>query len=75
MDGDDEATCDFTVRGLPAHVREGLVILAKAWRMSLNSYIVEQLTLDADTPTLAEWMAERDAFRLEMPVVSEPSQP
>lgn len=58
MDGDDETACDFTLHGLPAKVRERLVIQAEARGMSLNSYIVEQLTLDAATPTVAEWMAD-----------------
>ena len=58
MDGDDETASDFTLHGLPAKVRERLVIQAEARRMSLNSYIVEQLTLDAATPTVAEWMAD-----------------
>ena len=73
MDDDDETTCDLTVRGLPPDVRERLIVQAKARRQSLNSYIVEQLTLHADTPadyadradtpTMADWMAELGAFR------------
>ena len=70
---DGDATCDLVVRGLLEEVRERLVAQAKARRQSLNSYIVGQLTLHADTLaadaqtedtlTMAHWMAELGAFR------------
>ena len=63
MSEDDEVTSNLTIRALPARVRKTLAVRAKARHQSLNSYVVERLTLDADTPTMADWMAELDAFR------------
>lgn len=63
MGDDDEITSNLTIRALPARVRKTLAARAKARHQSLNSYVVERLTLDADTPTMDDWLAELNAFR------------
>lgn len=63
MSEEEEITSNLTIRALPARVRKTLAARAKARRQSLNSYVVERLTLDADTPTMEDWLAELNAFR------------
>jgi hypothetical protein len=63
MDDGEEITSNLTIRGIPARVRKILAARAKARHQSLNSYILERLSLDADTPTMEDWLAELDAFR------------
>lgn len=63
MSEGDEVTSNLTIRALPARVRKTLAARAKARHQSLNSYVVERLTLDADTPTMEDWLAELNAFR------------
>jgi hypothetical protein len=60
---DREITSNLTIRALPANVRRTLAARAKARRMSLNAYLIERLTEDADTPTMAEAVARLDATR------------
>jgi len=64
MGQEDEVTSNLTIRALPARVRKTLAARAKARRQSLNSYVVEELTQLADTPTMAEAIAKLDATRL-----------
>lgn len=60
---ENEITSNLTIRGLPSSVRKTLAARAKARRMSLNAYVIELLTLNAQTPTTAEDIADIDAIR------------
>ena len=60
---ESEVSSNLTIRAMPARVRAKLAARAKARRMSLNAYIIERLELDADTPTMAEAIADIDATR------------
>jgi plasmid stability protein len=63
MENAEEITSNLTIRGLPARVRGILATRAKARHLSLNSYVVEVLTQDAETPTMAQVLADLDAVR------------
>jgi hypothetical protein len=56
----DEATTNLTVRALPARVRARLAARAKARRQSLNAYLLDLLSREADTPTMDEVLAGMD---------------
>lgn len=73
MDGEaeDEITSNLTIRALPARVRKTLAARAKARHMSLNAYLIERLTADVDTPTMAEAIAKLDSTRRNYGVTSE----
>jgi hypothetical protein len=62
-DTDEEVTSNLTIRALPAGVRRKLAARAKARRMSLNAYLVEELSQVAETPSMAEAIANLDATR------------
>lgn len=62
-EADMEVTSNLTIRALPARVREVLAARAKARRMCLNSYVIEVLSRDAQTPTMEEWLADLDSVR------------
>jgi len=62
-DSDKDITSNLTLRGIPASVRRTLAARAKARRMSLNSYVIERLTQDAEAPTMAEAIATLDVTR------------
>jgi plasmid stability protein len=70
-DADEEVTSNLTIRALPAGVRRKLAARAKARRMSLNAYVVEELTQVADTPSMAEAIAKLDATRRMYGIASE----
>jgi antitoxin FitA len=59
----DNATSNLTLRGIPARVRATLMARAKARHQSLNAYLIDVLTRDADTPTMSEVLADVDAIR------------
>jgi antitoxin FitA len=63
MEAADEITSNLTIRALPARVRELLTTRARARRQSLNSYVVELLTREAETPAMAQVLADLDAVR------------
>jgi acyl-CoA hydrolase len=68
---DEEVTSNLTIRALPARVRRKLAERAKARRMSLNAYVVDELTQVADTPSMAEAIAALDATRRRYGVTSD----
>ena len=59
----DEATSNLTLRGIPARVRAMLAARAKARHQSLNAYLIDVLTREADTPTMSEVLADVEAIR------------
>jgi plasmid stability protein len=59
----DEATSNLTLRALPARVRAKLTARARARHQSLNAYLVDVLTREADTPTMSEALADIEAIR------------
>lgn len=63
-EADDEVSSNLTIRALSTSVRRTLAARAKARRMSLNAYLIERLSLDAETPTMAEWLADLETVRL-----------
>jgi plasmid stability protein len=65
MNGDagGEVSSNLTIRGLPISVRRALAARAKARHMSLNAFVVEVLTREAQTPTMAEAIMKLDATR------------
>jgi antitoxin FitA len=67
----DEVSSNLTIRGLPTSVRRTLAARAKARRMSLNALVVEVLTREAQTPTMAEAIARLDATRQKYGVTSD----
>ncbi|HEV3173582.1 MAG TPA: Arc family DNA-binding protein [Actinocrinis sp.] len=71
MADEEEITSNLTIRGIPAKVRKTLAARAKDHHQSLNSYIVERLTLDAETPTMAEAIARLEATRVKFGVTSD----
>ena len=70
-EAENEITSNLTIRGLPASVRKTFAARAKARHMSLNAYLIEQLTLNAETPTMAEAIAKLDSTRRKYGVTSE----
>ena len=59
----DEVTSNLTLRGIPARVRAMLAARAKARHQSLNAYLIDVLTREADTPTMSEVLADVEAIR------------
>jgi len=59
----DEATSNLTLRGIPARVRAMLAARAKARHQSLNAYLIDVLTREADTATMSEVLADVEAIR------------
>lgn len=59
----DEATTNLTLRAIPARVRAKLTARAKARHQSLNAYLIEVLTREADIPTMSEVLAYIEAVR------------
>jgi len=59
----DDATSNLTLRGIPARVRATLAARAKARHQSLNAYLIDVLTREADTPTMSEVLADVEAIR------------
>lgn len=66
-----EVSSNLTIRALPVGVRRTLAARAKARRMSLNAYLIERLTQDAEMPTMAEAIAKLDATRRRYGIRSE----
>jgi hypothetical protein len=63
MTTSSEPTTNLTVRALPAQVRARLAARAKARRQSLNAYLLDILSREADTPTMDEVLARIDSVR------------
>ena len=63
MSTPDDTTSNLTLRGIPARVRATLAARAKARHHSLNAYLIEVLTREADTPTMSEVLADIEAIR------------
>ena len=59
----DDATSNLTLRGIPARVRATLAARAKARHQSLNAYLIDVLTREADTPTMSEVLADVEVVR------------
>ncbi len=59
----DDATSNLTLRAIPARVRATLAARARARHQSLNAYLVEVLTREADTPTMSEVLTDIEAIR------------
>jgi hypothetical protein len=59
----DEVTTNLTIRALPARVRATLVARARARRQSLNAYLLDVLSREASTPTMAEVLADIERVR------------
>ena len=63
MKPSDDATSNLTLRAIPARVRATLVARARARHQSLNAYLIDVLTREADTPTMSEVLADIEATR------------
>jgi antitoxin FitA len=63
MTPSDDATSNLTLRAIPARVRATLSARAKARHQSLNAYLIDVLTREADTPTMSEVLADIEAAR------------
>jgi antitoxin FitA len=63
MNSAEEITTNLTVRALPARVRATLAARAKARRQSLNAYLLDVLSREANTPTMDEVLADIDSAR------------
>ena len=59
----DDATSNLTLRAIPARVRATLIARARARHQSLNAYLIEMLTREADIPTMSEVLADIEAIR------------
>lgn len=60
---DDDATSNLTLRAIPARVRAKLAARARARHQSLNAYLIDVLTREADIPTMSEVLADIEAIR------------
>lgn len=67
----DNATSNLTLRAIPARVRAKLAARAKARHQSLNAYLIDVLTREADTPTMSEVLADIEAIRRPTGLTSE----
>lgn len=70
-EAENEVSSNLTIRALPTSVRKTLATRAKARHMSLNAYLIERLTQEAETPTMAEAIAKLDSTRRKYGVTSE----
>ncbi|HEV2344569.1 MAG TPA: hypothetical protein VGS97_10790 [Actinocrinis sp.] len=70
-EAENEVSSNLTIRALPMSVRRTLATRAKARHMSLNAYLIERLTQEAETPTMAEAIAKLDSTRRKYGVTSE----
>ena len=59
----DDATSNLTRRGIPARVRPTLAAGPGSRHQSLNAYLIDVLTREADTPTMSEVLADVEAIR------------
>ncbi len=59
----EDATSNLTLRAIPARVRATLAARARARHQSLNAYLIEVLTREADTPAMSEVLAGIEAIR------------
>ena len=59
----DDTTSNLTLRGIPTRIRATLAARAKARHQSLNAYLIDVLTREADTPTMSEVLADVEAIR------------
>jgi hypothetical protein len=59
----DDVTSNLTLRAIPARVRAKLAARARARHQSLNAYLIDVLTREADTPTMSEALAEIEEIR------------
>ena len=70
-EAEGEVSSNLTIRALPPRVRKILAARAKARHMSMNAYLIERLTLDADTPSMAEAIAQLDSTRRKYGITSD----
>jgi antitoxin FitA len=63
MSTPDDTTSNLTLRGIPVRVRATLAARAKARHQSLNAYLIDVLSRQADTPTMSEVLADVEAIR------------
>jgi len=63
MTPSDATTSNLTLRAIPARVRATLAARARARHQSLNAYLIDVLTREADTPTMSEVLADIEATR------------
>jgi antitoxin FitA len=63
MTPSDDATSNLTLRAIPARVRATLAARARVRHQSLNAYLIDVLTREADTPTMSEVLADIEATR------------
>lgn len=63
MNASEDPTTNLTVRALPTDVRATLAARAKARRQSLNAYLLDILSREANTPTMDEVLADIDRTR------------
>jgi antitoxin FitA len=59
----DDVSSNLTLRGLPSRVRAMLATRAKSRHQSLNSYLLDVLTREAETPNMAEVLADLEDLR------------
>ena len=59
----NDATSNLTLRAVPARVRAKLTARARARHQSLNAYLIDVLTREADTPTMSEVLGDVEAIR------------
>jgi hypothetical protein len=59
----DNVTTNLTIRALPAQVRATLAARARARRQSLNAYLLDVLSREASTPTMAEVLEDIERVR------------
>jgi antitoxin FitA len=59
----EKATSNLTLRAIPARVRTKLAARARARHQSLNAYLLDVLTREADTPTMGEALADIETIR------------
>ncbi len=59
----DQTTSNLTIRALPTRVRATLAARARARRQSLNAYLLDVLSREASTPTMAEVLEDLERIR------------
>ncbi|MBV9382658.1 MAG: hypothetical protein JOY82_15510 [Streptosporangiaceae bacterium] len=63
MPASNEPTSNLTLRGLPSRVRAKLTKRAKSRHQSLNAYLLDLLTREAEIPTMSEVLDDIEAIR------------
>jgi hypothetical protein len=63
MSASDDTTSNLTLRAIPPRIRATLAARARARHQSLNAYLLDVLTREAETPTMTEILADIEAIR------------